>query len=247
MLRTFRVASLLVLVLSGIAHGAGRELVPFRAEYGLSVGWFPLGKAEFRVDPAEGEDRYRAQVEARLLAMRNVEISEFRWNGCEPRTDAYFHEFKGLGMHRYHDMTFEWGDAPRVVNVDEEASRTYEIPAHTLDELTVLLRSRCVFSEGAQDYLATTAYGNKVRTHQLRVVGKETIDGPHGPIATVVVEKVHREASDRRTTIWVAPELDWMLVRARHSEGGLTGKIVLRDYHLGDPQVAADLATSQAP
>lgn len=232
MLRRFPVPFLVLALLAGGVHAADRALAPFEAEYGLSVGWLPLGKAVFRLAPAEGEDRYRAEVKARLLAMRNVEVSEFTWNGCEPRTEAYFHEFKGLGMRRFHDMTFEWDDGPRVVNVERDDRRTYEIPAHTLDEITVLLRSRCVFSEGAQDYLATTAYGNKVRTHQLRVVGRETIDGPDGPVETVRVEKVHREESDRRTIIWVAPELDWMMVRARHSEGGITGRIVLRDYRI---------------
>lgn len=212
------------------AWGSAAALSGFRAEYALSVGWFPLGRAAFELRPdARGDGRWEAHVEARMFGMRNREFSRFVWNGCQPRTERYEHVFSGLGIRRASEMTFDWAAPPTVTNVGRKGTSSYAIRTDTLDEVTLLLSARCVFADGADSWSTTTAYGNRLRTHELRAVGTDIVDGPDGArLEAVVIEKVHKESTGRRTRIWVAPALDWMLVKARHTEGGLSGTIELR-------------------
>lgn len=236
-------------LLPGLDHGveAGETAAPlagFRAQYAMSVGWFPLGRAEFLLAPGAVAGEWEATVDASMFGMRNRERSRFDWNDCQPRTHRYVHTFKGLGIRRESRMAFDWADEPTVTNVGRKGEKTYAIRPDTLDEITLLLSARCVFAAGASSWSTTTAYGSRMRTHDLRHAGTEMLEGPDGePLETVRIEKVHKESSDRRTTIWVAPELDWMLLRAKHSEGGLSGTIELRRLEPLAPQVVDAVAT----
>ena len=210
------------------------ELAPFEAEYRVFVSKIPTPvKARLTLEALPGKDQYRIQLEARSFLLRNAETSHFTWNDCAPRTSTYRHEFRGFGVRRHHDMTFSW-NPPEVHNKDQEDKEdVFTVPDDTLDELTLLLKARCAFADGATEYHAFTAYGDDLKEHVLEIVDREQIKTPVGEMDTLVIRKQRRESSERSTYFWIAPALDYMLVKARHVENpALFGELILRDISL---------------
>lgn len=230
-----RLAVLLALALAwtGAARAADKEtLQPFDATFRITVSKIPTPvKARLVLRPLKQyPDHYQMVFKIDSWLLSNTEESVFAWRNCQPRTDHYRHEFRGFGKHRFHNMQF-YRHPPRVVNVSEEEKTEYEIQKDTLDELTLLLTAGCALEEGAREYKATSAYGDDLREHHFRVIDEETIDTPLGKLDTLLVEKKRDKDSERRTIFWVAPALDYMVVRAKHIENpALFGELIMTDY-----------------
>lgn len=228
-----RSAFLLTGLLIFAAAGAGaEELKPFEARYRISVSKIPTPvHATMSLQPLEKyQGMYRMKLVIDSWLLSNREESVFAWRDCNPRTDHYIHEFEGLGRHRWHHMNF-FRHPPRVVNESEEETTEYEIEEDTLDELTLLLHAGCALEDGAESYKGKAAYGDEVNEHHIKVTDRETLDTPAGRLDTLVVKKQRDEDSQRRTLFWVAPALDYMVVRAKHIESpALFGELIMTEY-----------------
>ncbi|MBA3980437.1 MAG: DUF3108 domain-containing protein [Alcanivorax sp.] len=214
-----------------------RTLQPFRAEYRVSVSRVPTPiRAELVLEAGDTDGVYRMQMSVDSRLMQNTELSIFRWEDCQPYTQHYMHYFRGFRRERDHFMDFVWdSDTPRVINAStgngEEELSEYDIEPGTVDELTMMLIAPCLMTDEQTEYSVTTAYGTRVREHHIQVVGHETLRTPLGEVETVRIEKRRDADSSRYTVFWLAPELDYMLVRGRHVESrGLYGELRLVDY-----------------
>ena len=207
-------------------------LEPFSAQYRLYVSKIPTTiKADLSLAPVnDREDIYEMKLAVDSLLVKNLEHSTFRWNNCQPRTQTYVHNFRGFGKRRRYDMAFQW-EPPSVRNEGPRGVKEYAITKDTVDDLTLLLRARCVFATGDKEFRAQTAYGRKLRSHTLQVIGAERVDTPVGEMNALVVQKIRDDDSERETFFWVAPELDYMVVKARHVENAaLFGEMIMRSY-----------------
>lgn len=220
---------------------AGESLSPFKAEYRISVNRIPTPiRAELSLQPTGEPDHYRIQFSIDSMLMKNTETSVFEWRDCHPRTEQYRHEFSGFGRRRHHQMDFFWDDPPQIITTsyrgdDNPEFEAFEIPDGTLDDLTMLLKTRCLITGGEESYTVNAAYGSGFRTHEVKVVGEEMLDTPMGELHTLMIERVREKdrerGKDRHTRFWIAPALDNMLVRVRHVEdSGLYGEINMRSY-----------------
>lgn len=238
---------LILFMLAGSGHAG--DLVPFEAEYRVYFSKIPTPvKARLILEALDEPDHYRIQLRARSFLLRNTETSHFTWNDCAPRTSTYRHEFRGFGRRRHHDMQFSW-DPPQVQSVDERDNEDiFEIPEDTLDELTLLLKARCAFADGASEYLAYTAYGDDLKEHVLEIVDRETLRTPVGELETLVIRKQRPDSSERSTYFWIAPALDYMLVKAKHVENpALFGELVLREISVVPEPEDMDSDAEPAP
>ena len=240
------IPGILLMALAGINQAQAAEtstaLMPFSAEYRISVNRIPTPiRAELVLEATDQPDRYRMEFKVDSMLMKNTETTVFDWNQCEPETQQYRHEFRGFGRRRHHQMDFFWDDPAQIVTTSYKGRQdpefeAFEIPEGTLDDLTMLLKTRCLLTQGQEFYEVTSAYGSGTRDHRVRVVGSETLDTPMGELETMMIERARerdlRRESDRHTMFWVAPALDYMLVRVRHVEdSGLYGEINMRSYH----------------
>ena len=224
-------------VTSPAAAPGSQTLQPFRAEYRANVSRIPTPiRAELVLEAGDQDGIYRMQLSVDSRLMQNTELSIFRWQDCTPRTMHYMHQFAGFRRQRDYFMEFFWQDAPSVTAVssrdggDEEIA-TYDIADDTMDELTMLLAARCLLQDDQDSYHLTTAYGTRLRTHHITVSGRETLSTPLGDLETIRIEKSRDADSVRRSIFWLAPELDYLLVRARHVETrALFGELRLVDY-----------------
>ena len=213
------------------ANGAA-SLAPFHVQYRLYVSKIPTTiKADLWLrQHGDVADEYQMELQVKSLLVSNREISTFQWDDCQPRTSLYQHRFRGFGKRRNYDMQFSWSP-PQVVTESGDERWTYKIEQDTLDDLTLLLKARCTFATGDKEFRATSAYGKRLREHHMQVIGVETLDTPMGDIECLVVEKKRDEDSERKTLFWVAPSLNYLLVKAKHIENrALFGELILREY-----------------
>ena len=245
-----RIFMLPLLIIAGTTGAA--PLQPFEAEFRLHVSKIPTTiKATLTLGPTEQPDEYQMQLENRSFLIKNREQSHFSWNDCSPRSNRYEHEFRGFGIRREHSMNFDW-DTQQVLFDDGDDKGHYAIEDGTLDELTMLLKAQCLLAEGLQEFTLQAAYGDKVRNHTFAVIGEEVISTPAGKIATIVIEKKRKADSQRRTVFWVAPSLQYMLVKARHVENrALFGELLMKSYNGPAPAnpapTAPDIDSSPNP
>ncbi|MCC1495657.1 DUF3108 domain-containing protein [Alcanivorax sp. 1008] len=235
-----------ILPLLILAGAAGADpLQPFEAEFRLHVSRIPTTiKATLELGPTDQSDEYRMQMENRSFLIKNREQSFFSWNDCAPRSNRYEHQFRGFGIRREHSMTFNW-DSQDVLFDDGQEQGHYPIEPDTLDELTMLLKAQCLLAEGEKEFTLSAAYGDKVRSHTFMVTGEETVSTPAGDIDTIVIEKKRKADSQRRTIFWVAPSLQYMLVKARHVENrALFGELLMIRY---DGPAPLDPAAAKEP
>ena len=74
--------------------------------------------------------------------------------------------------------------------------------------------------------------GDRVKTRTLVLVGTEEIAVPAGHFTTVHYQQVHENSDDRASDIWLAPALDYLMVRTLHVEDGSEVSIELRSTTL---------------
>lgn len=233
-----------VLLLSATTARA-EPLEAFEATFRITVSKIPTPvKATLSLEPLEAyPGHYRMKLVIDSWLLKNREESVFAWRDCRPRTDHYIHEFKGFGRHRWHHMEF-YRHPPRVINKSDEEKVEYAIENDTLDDLTMLLTAGCALENGDTIYQASSAYGDEVRDNHFEVIDRERINTPAGEVDTLVVQKKRDKDSERRTLFWVAPAMEYMVVRAKHIENpALFGELVLIDYE-GPGEEATDRKTA---
>lgn len=207
------------------------HLEPFKASFRIYVSKIPMPiTAELELTPQAQPDTWKMRFEVNSFLLHNLEESTFTWNNCRPKSIHYHHDFKGFGKHQFHDTSFYW-NPPHVENHSDEDNSSFPIPEHSVDDLTVLLQAACVFSEGATDYYATSIYGNQIRDNHFKLLRHETINTPLGKLDTLVVEKARDHDNGRNTLFWIAPKLNYMLVKAKHIENPvLFGEVIMKSY-----------------
>jgi hypothetical protein len=207
------------------------HLEPFKASYRIYVSKIPMPiTAELELRPLDQPDTWEMRFEVHSFMLHNLEESTFTWNNCHPKSIHYHHDFKGFGHHQFHDTNFYW-NPPHVENHSDEDDKSFPIPADSVDDLTVLLQAACVFSEGRSSYHATSIYGDQIRDNLFTLLRHETIKTPLGPMDTLVIEKVRKEDNGRHTIFWIAPTLNYMLVKAKHIENPvLFGEVIMKSY-----------------
>lgn len=206
-------------------------LKSFSANYRIYVSKIPTTiKADLTLKPTKQADTWNMTFSIKSLLMNNLEDSTFVWDNCNPKSQHYHHEFKGFGKRHFNDTSFSW-NPPKATNQSADGKTTFDIPSDAVDDLTVLLRAACVFNEGIHDFKATSIYGDEIRKNHFQLVREEVLKTAIGDMHTLVIEKVRKKKSSRQTLFWVAPELNYLLVKAKHIENSaLFGEVILKKY-----------------
>lgn len=154
----------------------------------------------------------------------------------------YRYQRKGIGKNRSAVLTFDW-DSHQVLNNVQSVPWSMELPDGALDKLLYQLQIRMDLqrAHAAGDPWPELSYeladGGKLKTYNFEVVGEEFIDTPVGRLNTVKVNRV-RENSDRETSIWLAPDYDFLLVRLVQTEGDKGGlELLLKEARFADKDV----------
>ncbi len=213
---------------------------PFNVEYKASLNAMPTGLkalATLRKD----DDHYLFQLEANNWILSYFEKSAFIWNEnspCDLLTESYQFTFEGFGHVEAFQVHIDQ-ENHKAYSQSTDGSKEYQVPANVSDALAYLFKLQCDLRNNDLNPDYRIAYENGVDHYVFKYEGKETLRTSLGKLETLVLHRVYPEDEDLETTYWIAPELDYLMVKMKHKQGKLvtaTLKIKEIDFKITDPE-----------
>lgn len=188
---------------------------PYTAIYQAVYKSFPL-QATHRLAMA-GNDWYFSSIASGFFGQIE-ESSTFAYTSKDSiRPLHYLYQRNVLGHINESELVYNPQDKV-VAGKHKDKAFTIKLQGDELDEGTYALALRDDVARGITEPCYQVIDENKVARYCFRVTGKETLDTALGQIETIVVERVRKPESPRRTRFWLAPSLDYTIARLEHQE-----------------------------
>lgn len=220
----------LLAMLPALAAAALPDLSPLKASYRITVNGVPAGTAATVEVRPVAENRHEVAFRVQNRFFRHDEVSRFEWHACRVKPLEYRHEFTGMGIERDTALLFDW---QRHIAIETRGTKLREIPLadDIADGLNMAMAARCRLREGGTRLDFPIIYRGERKELHFAVTGREVIETAVGQFDTLVIERLYESGRFRRTRIWVAPELDWFMVRFEHVENpAARGSLLLTEF-----------------
>jgi hypothetical protein len=159
---------------------------------------------------------YRLVNDAKAMGGSITERTTFSVTPQGFRVKRYDMTRSILAIKREYHTRYDWESGQARVSGHVEATLPLDQPLHDL--LSYQLALRCDIEQGHDEMSYPLIARNKIRTYQFARRGTETLQTALGSLETIVVDRV-RDSDDKRTTrIWLAPELNHILVKLEQYE-----------------------------
>jgi Protein of unknown function (DUF3108) len=170
----------------------------------------------------------------KIMVVGFHEVSVFGIEGTQVRPKSYVYQGTGL-INRRREVHFTPGsDVIRSLYKEQ----WYELPytEGTLDRMSQQEQLRLFLLNDptpAEDIKIRVADGKRIKDYLLSYVGEDTIDTPMGSLQTLHFERIHDDP-DRTSDIWVAPELEYLMVKTVHVEDDKPVEVIITKAKIGD-------------
>lgn len=245
--RTHRLACFVAAVLLGAgAAGAaepGRQgegvstLKPYTAEYNTTA--LGLGIKLHRQLQVTPDGVYTLTNGGSAVLAGFNETSIFSIEDSTIIPSSYVYQGTGL-INRRREVHFTPGsDIVRSLYKGDWYDLAY--PPGTLDRMSQQenLRLRLLNSpHPLQEIVVRIADARKIKEYTLSLIGEETLQTPLGPIDTLHYRRLNPDP-DRQSDSWLAPSLDYLMVRTLHIENGKPIEIMLTDVRIAEASTTA--------
>jgi hypothetical protein len=216
------------LLLSSVAAYAAPPA--FNANYTVSKSGVTLGNMSASLSYNGSSYSYQKLSKANgLAAMLSGDTLTERSSGTKQGetliSKHYFQQHKNKRKNRTEDFSFNGG---RVSGSFDGRAYQLSVPANTLDPALMELRLMDDLAAGKPLSYKVVDKG-ELRAYQFRKLGKETVSTAAGSYACEKVQ-VSRNNGERQTTLWLAPELNYAIVKVVHNEEGSLIQMQLNSY-----------------
>jgi len=232
--RTRAGAIIPLLLLLGLTPAAAAPAPPvpqFQARFNVLIDGLKVGEME-RSEQRVGTDTYRLRSEMQTTGLiaffkkeRYIEQSRFLWkNGAAVPLD-YTNHHNGKEIEALH---FHW-DQGVVKSLRNGKVSTVPIKPGTLGKLMYQVRLRHDLAAGKQQMLYHVADRGDIRDYRFKVLGKEIVKTPQGPMQTLKVARLSHDPK-RKTYFWAAIKHHYIFVQLiQHTADGHTYASYLTD------------------
>jgi hypothetical protein len=201
--------------------GCPAILTPYKAVYTSTVFGIPMkGERSLQTD-ADG--RFVLTQGASTFGSHATERSRFRLRDNRIRVEAYDMERSIVGIRREYRNRFDWGRGEVSVSGSDDA--LLPLDEAPLDALSWQLAMRCDFAAGAEEASYPVVRRDRIRRYAFRLTGTERRKTALGTLDTLVVDRV--TDGNRSTRVWLAPDLNYLLVRLEQVENNKDQSFVL--------------------
>ena len=180
----------------------------------------------YRVQSSTGENTYRLENRLTLALLGATvgtvtESGEFRWDGTHVVPLQYRYSQTGLSS-REEAVSFDWA-AMTALSTQNDESWTLPLHGGVQDKLSYSQNIGYDIGARALTEIAyAVADGDEIDEQVYRVSAREVIDTPLGALNTVKIERVRSGDSRRRTTVWLATDWHYLLVKLEQVSGSGT-------------------------
>lgn len=203
----------------------GPALQPYSAEYRVSMGSLVIGRANITLRLSnDGQYSYRAYTKPVGLAavFRKDEIteqSEGRIVNDAIIPSRYLYTHKRPKRTRQVNLDFNW-PAGRVANQTAGTPWSMQIPAGTQDKFSQQLALILALRRGDRAAEYPVADGGLLKHYRYTEVDRELISTGSGDYRTIKLAR-NKDNRPSRTTLWFAPELNYLPVKiTKHEKDG---------------------------
>ena len=208
-----------VMVLFASLAQASEELQLFHADYEAYYQGAHLGNGVRKLERLPN-GKYRMSSDSKLslllISDKRHETTEFTYSGGQLQPVSYYFSRKGTG--RDHHMVVNFAARKAWVNYDNK-KKVIQVDGVLFDPLSYQVQLRLDVMQDKTAFTYPTVMKGKLRQLDFKVVGEERLQLPYGKVNTIKLERV-RKNSNRETYIWLAKELNYILVRLQQKENG---------------------------
>ncbi|WP_432473110.1 DUF3108 domain-containing protein [Amphritea sp. HPY] len=206
-----------LLMLLALPGHAATPLKPYRAVYAsqwdLGISFSGDAVRELK----QQGDNWQLSISASAMIASIKESSSFSYNGDNIQPSRYEYHRKVLGKKRDAILQFNWNKGS-VLNDIAKKPWSMDIPAGTMDKLGYQLQLRLDLLANKPSLEYQVADGGRLKTYNFRKLGEETVKTRLGEFRAVKIQRDRGPGSKRQTYIWLAPELDYLIVKLHQTE-----------------------------
>lgn len=204
-----------------------QELDDYSAKYEIEMNGLQAGELTQQLETlTDGLHRFRSATKAKgvIAVFRRDTVKETSlWTvsrqQIKPR--QYLYQRSGGKKDKYLRMDFDWRE--NSVHIDDKVHPwDLEIETGTLEKHIYQVQLRLDLLQNPEQNMFNylIADGGRIKHYQIERLEQETITTPLGKIATVKFKRQRDRDSDkdRETTLWCAPELNYLPVKLEHIE-----------------------------
>ncbi len=208
------------------------ELKPYRATYRVAKdGMVAEVKRELR---QVSTDHWNLSDSGRILFFSLAESADVRVLDGQI-TPLHYRYRQGPGKSKNQDISYDW-DRGRAKVILDDKTRSVEIQEPSYDKLALQLQLRLDLISGklaqAQSYRMVDR--GRVKYYHIEAIGEEILSLGKRQIPTIKLRQ-HTEGKDKETWIWVAPDLDYLIVQIVQEEDDERYEMRLESASLGQP------------
>lgn len=224
-------STLILLSASLISQGLLAAPQAFQASYAVMKSGISLGDMNANLVYSNNQYTYLKQTKANGIAAflsgdTLTERSSGVQRGAQLSTQQYLHHHKNKRKDRRDQFSFV---TPTQVNGQyKNDGYSLTVPNGTIDPALLELRIMDDLKANRPLNYSVTEKG-KLKNYRFQRLGKETLSLPAGKYACEKI-RVIRDNGKRTTTIWLAPELDFVPVQISHNDEGSVIETQLKKY-----------------
>jgi len=213
------------------AAGAG-QLTPHKAQYQVRVS---VVSGQLNTELRATGDGYIATHRikptgiSRLLAHGKMSVTSEFTSAPDGVRPVSFHEIDTIGDNPETDIRFDWSTNVASGTVGTEAVRL-QLDGISYDNVSIQYElMHDLLNDGpSQTYVLFDV--DKMRVANVRNIGTRSIETSAGRFEAVGIQH-QKEGSSRTTTLWCAPELDYLpVIIEQHRKGKVKFRATLTSY-----------------
>ena len=179
-----------------------------------------LTEGKNRLDVTRDDERYHVDFVLDHWMVSVRQHADFDMKACTVRPQTYEDVSKRpFAEKSTQTLEFDW--AAGVAHYrNADGAKDFPLDDRVYDPISLFFEARCGLMAGEEDFIYPVIRKGSLRTQHYQVVDRQPVETGMGTFEALVVERV-RKSRKRRTRLYVAPELDYLLVRIEHQESSL--------------------------
>ena len=211
-------------------------IVESTAEYAATFNGIPI-KAKKTVTRAD-HNIYEDILNASSIFGTLTQMSRYQFDDNGKLRPLYSYDKRAFfGAIRHEEQEFLWNEN-KIIFKKKGGQSEVVLPAHAYDTIThrLQLRRDLVGKSVVFEYVVIS--GGKKQLYNYRKVGEETIETPFGSIETIVLSR-ERDNKFRQTTLWLAKNWTYFLVKLEQIENNEKYSMVIQNAIINGMQMVA--------
>jgi len=221
-----------------LSASEGSSPTLFRAVYKADYKGLPISAVGVRELTNTKPGEYKLTSSAKSFFATIEESTSFQWSGDSLVPIEYHYSRQGVGKNRLTSLNFDWDE--HLLRAEEAEPWEMALVQGTLDKLLyqVKLRTDLLTAHQAKQPWPQLTYAvaddGKLKHYEFEVIGEEALKTPLGTINTIKATRI-KDKKNRKTTFWLAPEYEFLLVKFRQQEADGDGfELRLQEATFGD-------------